>query len=61
MRQALVYTGLVAAFALLVNQLIGMVWYHPRPFEIGLGHTLLAHQPETSFPVTTQRSFSALL
>ena len=50
MRQALVYAGLVGAVALLINQLIGMVWYHPRPLEIGLGHTLLAHRPETSFP-----------
>ncbi len=50
MQQALVYAGLVGAVALLINQLIGMVWYHPRPFEIGLGYTLLAHRPETSFP-----------
>ncbi len=40
----------MAAAALLINQLIGLVWYHPHPFEVGLGHTLLAHMPETSFP-----------
>ena len=36
--------------ALLLNQLIGLVWYHPRPFEIGLGHTLIAHVVDSSFP-----------
>lgn len=49
-RRTLVYAGLVAAVALLINQLIGLAWYHPRPFEIGLGHTLATHSPETSFP-----------
>ncbi len=49
-RWTLVYAGLVATTALLINRLIGLVWYHPRPFEIGLGHTLSAHTPETSFP-----------
>lgn len=36
--------------ALGINQLIGMAWYHPRPFVIGLGHTFLAHAPDSSFP-----------
>lgn len=49
-RRTLVYAGLVAAVALLINQLIGLAWHHPRPFEIGLGHTLTTHSPETSFP-----------
>ncbi len=49
-RRTLVYAGLLAGTALLFNQLIGMIWYHPRPFEIGLGHTLASHKPETSFP-----------
>jgi len=49
-RRVLVYAGLAATVALLINQLIGLAWYHPRPFEIGLGHTLLTHKPESSFP-----------
>lgn len=49
-RRGLVYAGLAAVAALAINQLIGLLWYHPRPFEIGLGHTLMAHSPETSFP-----------
>lgn len=48
-------TGLiVATFATLlglgVNQLIALFWYHPRPFEMGVGYTLIPHVAETSFP-----------
>jgi len=27
-----------------------MVWQHPRPFMIGLGHTLIPHAADSSFP-----------
>ncbi|WP_230371667.1 hypothetical protein [Paludibacterium denitrificans] len=30
---------LVTLFALGMNQVIGMLWQHPRPFMIGFGHT----------------------
>lgn len=35
---------------LLVNQVIGMAWFHPRPFMIGLGHTFIPHVADSSFP-----------
>ncbi|CAD6562159.1 Undecaprenyl-diphosphatase BcrC [Paraburkholderia kirstenboschensis] len=35
---------------LLINQLIGLAWSHPRPFMIGLGHTLIPHVADSSFP-----------
>ena len=35
---------------LLISQIIGMAWLHPRPFMIGLGHTFLAHAPDASCP-----------
>ncbi|WP_295754320.1 undecaprenyl-diphosphatase [Undibacterium sp.] len=35
---------------LLINQIIGLVWQHPRPFMIGLGHTLIPHAADSSFP-----------
>jgi len=35
---------------LLINQLIGLVWQHPRPFMIGLGHTFMPHAADSSFP-----------
>ena len=35
---------------LLINQAIGLVWQHPRPFMAGLGHTFIAHTADSSFP-----------
>jgi undecaprenyl-diphosphatase len=40
--------GLLAAMT--VNLAIGLVWFHPRPFMLGIGHQLMPHAPETSFP-----------
>ncbi len=41
---------LVVMIALGVNQVIGLVWQHPRPFMIGLGHAYMQHAPDSSFP-----------
>lgn len=49
-RGALLATAAGAAMALGLNQLLGMLWYEPRPFVIGLGHTLIAHAADNSFP-----------
>jgi undecaprenyl-diphosphatase len=49
-RTGLAATGCAAALALGANQMVGLLWYEPRPFMIGLGRTLLAHTPENSFP-----------
>ena len=35
---------------LLINQVLGVAWQHPRPFVIGLGHTLISHAADSSFP-----------
>ncbi|MGG1944992.1 phosphatase PAP2 family protein [Trinickia sp. NRRL B-1857] len=50
----------VALVALGANQLIGLAWSHPRPFMIGLGHTFLAHAPDSSFPSDHATVFAAL-
>lgn len=49
-RQAAVRACLAVVVALLANQLIAALTYHPRPCELGIGHTYLAHATETSFP-----------
>nr|WP_256515314.1 undecaprenyl-diphosphatase [Alsobacter ponti] len=49
-RAALLATAAATVVALGVNQLLGQLWYEPRPFMVGLGHTLAAHAPENSFP-----------
>lgn len=35
---------------LIANSVIGALYFHPRPFMIGLGHQYLAHRPDGSFP-----------
>jgi len=35
---------------LIINQLIGLFYYHPRPFMMDLCKPLIPHAPETSFP-----------
>lgn len=35
---------------LLINQVVGLVWQHPRPFMMGLGHQLIPHVADSSFP-----------
>jgi undecaprenyl-diphosphatase len=36
--------------ALAVNFACGLLWFHPRPFMAGVGHTFLKHAPDSSFP-----------
>ncbi len=48
-------SGLLAAFcagelALFVNQIIALFWFHPRPMMVPIGHTLLKHAADSSFP-----------
>lgn len=39
-----------AMIGLLCNQLIGLFYFHPRPFALGLCTPLIAHVPDNSFP-----------
>jgi undecaprenyl-diphosphatase len=48
-------SGLLLAFcgaevALGFNQLAAAVWYHPRPFAVPIGRTLVEHVADSSFP-----------
>lgn len=49
-RRPLLATVLGVSVALGINQLLGLLWYEPRPFMVGLGHTLTFHAVENSFP-----------
>jgi len=49
-RGQLLATVLGVTFALAVNQGLGTLWYEPRPFMLGFGHTLAYHVVENSFP-----------
>lgn len=49
-RRLVVKASLVTLLALGANQVIGLVWMHPRPFMLGLGHVWLNHAADSSFP-----------
>ena len=52
---------LVALLSLGVNQLIGLIWQHPRPFMVPLGYTWLPHVADSSFPSDHVTVFAALI
>ena len=49
-RKLMLEAAVCAVLALLIAQVIGLVWPHPRPFMIGLGHQFLPHVADSSFP-----------
>jgi undecaprenyl-diphosphatase len=49
-RQAAVRAAFATAAALAVNGVLGLLWFHPRPFVAGIGHTFMHHAPDSSFP-----------
>lgn len=51
---------LVAMLGVGINQLIGLVWQHPRPFMIGLGHTWVQHAADSSFPSDHMTVFAGI-
>lgn len=44
------YAGYATTLGVGINLLIGLFYFHPRPFMDHLGVTLLSHKAETSFP-----------
>jgi undecaprenyl-diphosphatase len=49
-RLALLQVAATIVIALIINFTIAAFWYHPRPFELGLGNQFSPHAIETSFP-----------
>lgn len=49
-RAALITATTVMLIGLGVNQVLGALYFHPRPFMIGLGHQYLPHPADNSFP-----------
>ncbi|MDR5857773.1 phosphatase PAP2 family protein [Caballeronia sp. LZ062] len=60
-RAAAVRACCVTFLALGLAQLIGLVWTHPRPFMIGLGHTFMEHAPDSSFPSDHATVFASVV
>ena len=49
-RKLMLEAAAAGLVGLLVAQVIGLVWPHPRPFMVGLGRTLIPHAADSSFP-----------
>ena len=49
-RQAAVEAALAVLCGLTVSGAIGALWFHDRPFAVGIGESFLAHAPTSSFP-----------
>ncbi len=49
-RHEALYAGYATTFGIMINQIIGMIVFHNRPFMDGLGLNLLSHKVENSFP-----------
>lgn len=50
LRAALLVATMAGIVGLAISQGIGLVWWHPRPFMIPVGHNFLTHAPDSSFP-----------
>jgi len=44
------YSGYATLLGVGINLLIGVFYFHPRPFMDSMGVALLSHKPENSFP-----------
>ena len=49
-KKASLYIFLAIIISLSIGRMIGLFYYHPRPFMMGLGKELFPHSRETSFP-----------
>jgi undecaprenyl-diphosphatase len=49
-REAAVKALAATSVALGINAVIGLLWYHARPFVAGVGRNFLHHGPDSSFP-----------
>ena len=49
-RNVILYGIYASIIGLVINYVIGLVYFHPRPFMIGLGTQLFQYPAETSFP-----------
>lgn len=48
-RKTMLVASASGLLGLLINQIIGLACLHPRPFMIGLGHTLIPHVADSVF------------
>ncbi|HDR9283070.1 MULTISPECIES: undecaprenyl-diphosphatase [Burkholderiaceae] len=50
MRKTMLVATASGMLSLCISMAIGLAWPHPRPFMLGLGHRLIPHAADASFP-----------
>ncbi|MBK0065235.1 MULTISPECIES: undecaprenyl-diphosphatase [unclassified Acinetobacter] len=50
----------LTTFALCIGYFISLFYYHPRPFVMEIGRTLIEHRPSASFPSNHMLIFSTI-
>ncbi|AXF85949.1 Putative undecaprenyl-diphosphatase YbjG [Ephemeroptericola cinctiostellae] len=59
-RARVVMAYLTVLLAMGMNLLIAYLWFHPRPFMMGLGTNFMKHGPDASFPSDHMTTASAV-
>lgn len=59
-RRVAVRAFMTAMLGLGLNQIVGALWPHPRPFAIGLGQAWATHVADSSFPSDHMTLFTAI-
>lgn len=49
-KHSALFAGYSAVGGVLINRLITLFYFHPRPFMDNIGTTLINHEPDSSFP-----------
>ncbi|AER33063.1 MULTISPECIES: undecaprenyl-diphosphatase [Pantoea] len=49
-RETALFVGISGLTALSISMVCSVVYFHPRPFMMGLGHLWIDHVPNSSFP-----------
>ncbi len=49
-KNIVLYSTYSAILGIVMNFFIGLFYFHPRPFMENIGHALINHIPDTSFP-----------
>ena len=58
-RRLALKAALASALGLILNTIIGWLYFHPRPEALALGHTYISHAHDASFPSNHATAFFA--
>jgi len=59
-KKQIIKATIFTLLAFLIGKIVSSLFYHPRPFVIGIGQTLVEHIPTGSFPSSHMLFFSTI-